>query len=127
MPLRMDTALYPPREPDRSGWLAVEAPHEIYWEECGNPEGLPLVILHGGPGGGINPYYRQLFDPKAWRAILFEQRGCGRSRPPGRLEGNTTQDLVHDMEALRVSLGIERWVVLGGSWGSTLALVYAET
>lgn len=127
MPLRLDTALYAPRQPYRSGWLPVSGGHEIYWEECGDASKPPLLILHGGPGGGINPYYRQLFDPNKWRAILFEQRGCGRSRPHGRLEANTTQDLVADMEALRVSLGIERWVVLGGSWGSTLALVYAET
>jgi proline iminopeptidase len=122
----MDTALYPPLEPSRSGLLKVDQGHEIYWEEAGNPDGVPLVILHGGPGGGINPYYRQLFDPKVWRAILFEQRGCGRSRPHGQLSGNDTQALVRDMEALRQAAGVDRWVVLGGSWGSTLALAYAE-
>jgi proline iminopeptidase len=126
MPIRMDTAMHPPGPPRRSGWLAVEPPHEIYWEEAGDPDGVPLVILHGGPGGGINPYYRQLFDPAQWRAILFEQRGCGRSRPHAELRNNTTQALVQDLESLREEMGVDRWVVLGGSWGSTLALAYAE-
>jgi proline iminopeptidase len=126
MPNRLDTAMFPPREPYRSGWLKVDEPHEIYWEECGCPGGLPLVILHGGPGGGINPYYRQLFDPTVWRAILFEQRGCGRSRPSGCLDGNDTPSLVADLERVRLDHGIDRWVVLGGSWGSTLALAYAQ-
>ncbi|HEX3916362.1 MAG TPA: prolyl aminopeptidase [Caulobacteraceae bacterium] len=127
MSFRLDSALRPPLAPDRSAVLTVGGGQEVYWEEAGNPAGVPLVILHGGPGGGINPYYRQLFDPTVWRAILFEQRGCGRSTPHGQLEGNDTQALVRDMEALREALGVDRWVVMGGSWGSTLALVYAET
>ena len=127
MSFRMDTALHPPLDPNRSGMLPVDHGHEVYWEEAGNPASIPLVILHGGPGGGINPYYRQLFDPKIWRAILIEQRGCGRSAPHGLLEANDTQALVRDMEALRQIVGVDQWVVMGGSWGSTLGLVYAET
>jgi proline iminopeptidase len=124
--MRLDTALHPPLEPDRAGRLPVGDGHEIYWEQAGREGGPPLVILHGGPGGGINPYYRQLFDPSRWRATLFEQRGCGRSTPHGELIANTTSDLVADIEALRRHLGYESWTVLGGSWGSTLALAYAE-
>lgn len=126
MPARMDGALYPKLEPFRSGSLDVGDGHFIYWEQAGAAAGKPLVILHGGPGGGVNPYYRQLFDPERWCATLFEQRGCGRSKPHGELAHNTTAHLVADIEALRKSLGVERWVVLGGSWGSTLALAYAE-
>ncbi|MDX2238716.1 MAG: prolyl aminopeptidase [Hyphomonadaceae bacterium] len=123
---RLDTGLKPPRAPYVSGMLAVGDGHELYWEEAGDPDGTPLLIVHGGPGGGINPYYRQMFDPTQWRAILFEQRGCGRSVPYGSLAANTTTHLVADMEALRIARRVERWVVLGGSWGSTLALAYAQ-
>lgn len=123
---RLDSALGPPLDPYTSGMLDVGDGHEIYWEEAGARDGLPLCILHGGPGGGINPYYRQLFDRTAWRAILFEQRGCGRSKPSASLLNNTTAHLVADMEKLRVARGLEKWFVLGGSWGSTLALAYAQ-
>lgn len=123
---RFDSALGPPLDPYRSGMLNVGDGHSIYWEEAGACGGAPLCIVHGGPGGGINPYYRQLFNAFAWRAILFEQRGCGRSEPYGSLAQNTLTHLVADMEALRVDRGVEKWVVLGGSWGSTLALAYAE-
>jgi len=119
--------LYPPTEPQTHGYLKVTGPHEIYWEECGNPTGQPVVFVHGGPGAGCDPYHRQFFDPAAYRILLFDQRGCGRSRPHACLEENTTWDLVADMERLRNHLGIDRWVVFGGSWGSTLALAYAET
>lgn len=119
--------LYPPIEPYRQGYLRVSSLHEIYFEEAGNPHGRPVVFLHGGPGGGIEPFYRQYFDPARWRVILFDQRGCGRSRPYAELEENTTWHLVEDIEKLRSHLGIDRWVVLGGSWGSTLALAYSET
>jgi proline iminopeptidase len=119
--------LYPEIEPYRTGRLKVSTLHEIYYEECGNPTGKPVVVLHGGPGGGIVPFLRRFHNPRAYRIILFDQRGCGRSTPFGELAENTTWDLVADMEALRKALGIERWQVLGGSWGSTLGLVYAET
>ncbi len=119
--------LYPPIEPDRSGHLRVGRVHEVYWEESGRPDGQPVVFVHGGPGGGTSPEQRRFFDPGAYRIVLFDQRGCGRSRPHSSLEENTTWDLVADMERLREHLGIERWVVFGGSWGSTLALAYAET
>ena len=119
--------LFPPLEPYRTGTLAVDEIHSIYFEECGNPEGQPVVLLHGGPGGGSQPVYRQYFDPTHWRVVLFDQRGCGRSTPHGSLRNNTTWHLVADIEALRSHLGVERWVVVGGSWGSTLALAYAET
>ena len=118
--------LYPPIEPRESGWLRVSKVHELYWEESGAPEGTPAVFVHGGPGGGTVPDHRRFFDPAAYRIVLFDQRGCGRSRPHASLEDNTTWDLVADMERLRESLGIERWLVFGGSWGSTLALAYAE-
>ncbi len=119
--------LYPPIEPYRHGYLAVSHGHEIYWEECGNPDGKPVVFLHGGPGAGCDPRARRFFDPKRYRIVLFDQRGCGRSRPHASLVHNTTWDLVADLEQLRRLLGIERWQVFGGSWGSTLALAYAET
>lgn len=119
--------LFPEIEPFNSGRLKVSDIHEIYYEECGNPDGKPVVLLHGGPGGGANPTMRRLHDPKAYRMVLFDQRGCGRSTPHAELEGNTTWDLVGDIEVLRRHLGIDRWQVFGGSWGSTLALVYAET
>jgi len=122
----MDT-LYPPIEPYDSGRLAVSPLHTIYYEECGNPYGKPVVFLHGGPGGGVVPEYRRFFDPDSFRVILFDQRGAGRSTPHAELEENTTWHLVADIERLREHLRIEGWIVFGGSWGSTLALAYAET
>jgi proline iminopeptidase len=118
--------LYPHLEPYRTGRLAVSETHEIYFEESGNPKGKPAVFVHGGPGGGTEPRQRRFFDPKAYRIVLFDQRGCGKSTPYASLEENTTWHLVADMEALRNELGIERWQVFGGSWGSTLALAYAQ-
>ncbi|MBI2069726.1 MAG: prolyl aminopeptidase [Elusimicrobia bacterium] len=118
--------LYPPIKPYREGFLKVSPLHTIHYEESGNPRGKPAIFLHGGPGGGISPSYRQYFHPKKWRLILLDQRGCGKSRPHAELRENTTWDLVEDVEALRRFLGIERWVVFGGSWGSTLSLAYAE-
>ncbi|HEV2364677.1 MAG TPA: alpha/beta fold hydrolase [Caulobacteraceae bacterium] len=124
---RADTAFFPPiARPRASGHLRVAPPHEIWWEETGPEDGWPVLILHGGPGGRIKPYYRRLIDPRRWRGIFFDQRGCGNSRPFGELEGNDTGSLVADMEALRQSRGVERWTVVGGSWGSSLALAYAE-
>ena len=119
--------LFPEIEPYRRDMLAVTGPHRIYFEECGNPQGKPVLMVHGGPGGGSNPTMRRYHDPARYRIILFDQRGCGRSTPYASLDGNTTWDLVADMEALRSHLGIERWQLCGGSWGSTLALAYAET
>ncbi len=118
--------LYPPIEPGRAGHLRVSDLHELYWEESGNPGGTPVVFVHGGPGGGASADDRRFFDPVAYRIVLFDQRGAGKSRPHASLEENTTWDLVADMERLRRHLGIERWVVFGGSWGSTLSLAYAE-
>jgi proline iminopeptidase len=105
----------------------VSSLHTIQFEECGNPKGKPVVFLHGGPGGGVSPIHRRYFDPRKWRIVLFDQRGCGRSTPHAELRENTTWDLVEDTEKLRRHLGIETWVVFGGSWGSTLALAYAQT
>ena len=119
--------LYPPIEPYDTGRLQVSPVHNIYYEQCGNPEGQPVVFLHGGPGGGIVPEYRRYFDPASYRVVLFDQRGSGLSTPHAELEGNTTWDLVEDIEKLRTQLGVESWHVFGGSWGSTLALAYAET
>jgi proline iminopeptidase len=118
-------SLYVETEPFASGWLKTGGAHEIYYEECGAMNGKPVVVLHGGPGGAINPTMRRFFDPTRWRVALFDQRGCGRSRPHASLEANTTWDLVADIERLRRHLGIEKWTVFGGSWGSTLALAYA--
>jgi proline iminopeptidase len=123
----LDTVLYPPLEPYRTGRLRVSPVHELYFEESGNPQGKPVVFLHGGPGSGTDSKQRRFFDPKAYRIVLFDQRGCGRSTPHASLEDNTTWALVADIEKLRVHLGIDRWQVFGGSWGSTLALAYAET
>ncbi|MCE9671902.1 prolyl aminopeptidase [Myxococcus stipitatus] len=120
-------ALYPPLEPYRMGRLKVSSLHELYFEECGNPRGKPVLFVHGGPGGGTDARQRRFFDPSVYRIILFDQRGCGRSTPHASLEENTTWDLVADMERLRVHLGIERWQLFGGSWGSTLSLAYAQT
>jgi proline iminopeptidase len=119
--------LHPPIEPFRTGTLPVSELHTLYYEEVGSPSGRPAVFLHGGPGGGVEPDYRRYFDPEKWRVVLFDQRGCGRSTPHAELRENTTWDLVADIERLREALGIDRWVVFGGSWGSTLALAYAET
>lgn len=119
--------LYPPIEANRTGTLAVSPIHTLYWEESGNPMGRPVVFVHGGPGGGCSDWQRRFFDPAAYRIILFDQRGCGRSTPHASLHDNTTWHLVADMEALREHLAIDKWVVFGGSWGSTLGLAYAET
>ncbi|HEV2364991.1 MAG TPA: prolyl aminopeptidase [Caulobacteraceae bacterium] len=119
--------LFADAEPFSQGWLTTEGPHEVYYEECGRPNGKPAVVLHGGPGGAINPTMRRFFDPARWRVTLFDQRGCGRSRPNASLENNTTWTLVEDIERLRRRVGVEKWTVFGGSWGSTLALAYAIT
>jgi proline iminopeptidase len=118
---------FPPVEPSRTGRLAVGDGHELYWEESGNPNGKPAVFVHGGPGGGTEPKQRRFWDASKYRIVLFDQRGCGKSTPFASLEANTTWHLVADMEKLRTHLGIERWQVFGGSWGSTLALAYAQT
>jgi len=121
------TWLYPPIEPSVTGHLPVPDGHELYYEESGNPGGKPVVFLHGGPGGATDPKHRRFFDPARYRIVLFDQRGCGKSRPHASLDHNTTWDLVEDIERLRRHLGVKRWQVFGGSWGSTLALAYAET
>lgn len=120
------TELFPEIEPYEKGYLAVGGPHQIYWEQCGNPNGVPVVFLHGGPGAGASPTHRRFFDPAHYRIVIFDQRGAGRSKPLGDLTDNTTGHLIADIEMLRQKLGIERWMVFGGSWGSTLALAYAE-
>ncbi|AFY68836.1 prolyl aminopeptidase [Thalassoporum mexicanum PCC 7367] len=119
--------LYPPIEPYHRDHLRVSDLHSIYYEQVGNPEGKAVVFLHGGPGGGIQPIYRRYFDPDRWRIVLFDQRGCGKSTPHASLVENTTWNLVSDIEKLREFLGIDRWAVFGGSWGSTLALAYSQT
>jgi proline iminopeptidase len=119
--------LYPEIEPYDSGHLKVSAVHRLHYEQCGNPDGKPVVFLHGGPGAGCSPKVRRFFDPQRYRIVLFDQRGCGHSTPHAELEGNTTWDLVADIERLREHLAIQRWQVFGGSWGSTLALAYAQT
>ena len=118
--------LYPPIEPFKSGMLDVGDGHQVYWELCGNPSGKPAVFLHGGPGSGCNPDHRRLFNPENYCVMLFDQRGCGRSTPHASLEANTTWHLVADMEKLRSLVGAQSWLVFGGSWGSTLALAYAQ-
>src|SRR3990167_3716516 len=120
-------SLYPEVEAYSFGWLQTGGPHELYYEECGSPKGKAAIVLHGGPGGAINPTMRRFFDPAKWRVALFDQRGCGKSRPNASLEDNTTWSLIEDIERLRVHLGVETWTVFGGSWGSTLALAYAVT
>ena len=120
------SALYPPITPYATGMLATDSVHRIYWETSGNPDGIPVLFVHGGPGSGTSPNQRRFFDPARYRIILFDQRGCGRSTPHGELADNTTPHLIADMEALRAELGVERWLVFGGSWGSTLALAYAQ-
>lgn len=117
--------LFPEIEPYRTGFLEVSALHSLYFEEAGNPSGMPVLFLHGGPGAGINPKHRRFFDPLHYRIILFDQRGAGRSRPHAELKENTTKDLLSDIEMLRRMMGVEAWLVFGGSWGSTLALAYA--
>lgn len=117
--------LYPEIDSYEQNWLKIDVCHEIYYEECGNPNGKPVVFLHGGPGSGCNPSQRRFFNPTHYRIILLDQRGCGKSRPQGSLINNTTADLVKDLESLRQHLNIESWHVFGGSWGSTLALAYA--
>ena len=118
--------LFPPIEPFDSGMLDLEAPHRMYYEQSGNGSGVPVVFLHGGPGAGASAVHRQFFDPRFYRIVVFDQRGAGRSTPLGCLDNNTTRHLVADMETLRERLGIDRWLVFGGSWGSTLGLAYAE-
>jgi proline iminopeptidase len=118
---------FPEIEPYRTKHLKVSALHTIYVEEVGNPEGVPVLFLHGGPGGGLTPSYRRFFDPRHYRVVLFDQRGAGKSTPYAELAENTTWDLVRDIETIREDLGIRRWIVFGGSWGSTLGLAYAET
>ena len=112
--LRRD--LYPELEAYASGWMSTDSVHEIYYEESGNPQGMPVIVLHGGPGGAVNPGMRRYFDPAQYRIVMFDQRGCGLSRPNASLEDNTTWDLVADIERLREMLGIDKWVVFGGSW-----------
>ena len=119
--------LYRPLKPYRTGFLQVAGGHRLHYEESGNPQGKPALFLHGGPGGGTDPKMRRFFDPARYRIVLFDQRGCGKSKPHASLAANTTWDLVQDIEALRIQLDIERWLVFGGSWGSTLALAYAQT
>jgi proline iminopeptidase len=124
-------AMYPPVEPYDSGFIQVDGGHSVYWEMCGNPSGSPALFLHGGPGGGCSANNRRLFDPDRYRIILFDQRGCGRSMPhasaePG-MQANTTAHLLSDMETLRRTFRVERWLLLGGSWGATLALAYAQS
>ena len=118
--------MFDPVIPYQSGFLDVDEPHRLYWEQCGDPAGAPVLFLHGGPGSGCSATHRRFFDPRFYRAVLFDQRGAGRSRPFAAIENNTTPDLVADIERLRVHLEIDRWLVFGGSWGSTLALAYAE-
>lgn len=118
--------IYPAIEPYATHRITVDEPHVLYVEECGNPQGVPVVFLHGGPGAGCEIYHRRYFNPQIYRIVLFDQRGCGRSTPHAELSGNTTWDLVSDMEIIRRKLSIDRWAIFGGSWGSTLALAYAE-
>ena len=117
--------LYPPVEPFDQRMMAMGAGHRVYVEQCGNPVGIPVMVLHGGPGGGCSPAMRRYFDPAVYRIVLFDQRGCGRSRPHASVEANTTWDLVADIERIRVEFGIDKLILFGGSWGATLALVYA--
>ncbi|NNG04562.1 MAG: prolyl aminopeptidase [Inquilinus sp.] len=118
--------IYPPVEPFATGYLKVGAVHSLYWEQCGSPDGVPMLFLHGGPGAGASPVHRRFFDPEHYRSVIYDQRGAGRSRPLGELADNTTEHLIADIEALRRHLKIRRWHVFGGSWGSTLALAYAQ-
>lgn len=117
---------FPEIEPFKTETLKVSSLHEVYIEQCGNPDGQPVLFLHGGPGGGCSPQHRRFFDPSHYRIVLFDQRGCGRSKPSAELEENSTWELVHDIEMIRKHLGLRAWIVFGGSWGSTLALAYAS-
>jgi proline iminopeptidase len=119
--------LFPPIEPYQTGWLKVDDIHTLYWEVSGNPAGVPVVFLHGGPGAGTQTVHRRFFDPRKWQIILFDQRGSGRSEPHGETKANSTQHLIDDIEKLRTHLRVNRWHIFGGSWGSTLALAYAQT
>lgn len=119
-------SLYPEIQPFRQGFLPLDSIHTMYWEESGNPNGVPVVFLHGGPGAGSSPAHRRLFDPSYYRIVIYDQRGAGRSTPLGEIRENTTIHLINDLELLRQHLGIDHWLVFGGSWGSTLALAYAE-
>ncbi|MEP3345113.1 MAG: prolyl aminopeptidase [Litoreibacter sp.] len=119
--------LYPPIDPFDQRMLEVGEGHRIYVEQCGNPNGIPVVVLHGGPGGGCSPAMRRYFDPNVYRIVLFDQRGCGRSRPHASVSDNTTQHLIRDIELIRETFGIDKWVVFGGSWGATLSLLYAQS
>lgn len=123
---RTGAHLYPPIDPFDQRMLTTDDGHAIYVEQCGNPDGMPVVVLHGGPGGGCSPAMRRYFDPSVYRIILFDQRGCGRSRPHASVKNNTTWHLVADIEMIREELGIARWIVFGGSWGATLSLIYAQ-
>ena len=125
--MAMLNILYPPITPYNSGFLRVSTLHSIYWEECGNPRGVPILFIHGGPGAGISAIHRCFFDPQFYRIILFDQRGAGRSKPMAECRENTTNDLIDDIENLRLNLNIDRWLIFGGSWGSTLALAYGQT
>ena len=125
MPTDSLYTLYPEISPYHATWIERPRGHKIYVELSGNPHGKPIIFLHGGPGGGTNPKQRQFFDPKHYQIILFDQRGCGQSKPLGETNGNTTQDLLSDMEAIRKHFDIKRWIIFGGSWGSALALAYA--
>ena len=125
-PPTSDTSLFPEIEPRTSGRIALDGLHVMQWEACGNAKGVPLVFLHGGPGGGCLPHHRRFYDPAFWNIVLYDQRGAGRSIPTAELRDNSTPHLVADLERLRCELGIERWLVFGGSWGSTLALAYAQ-
>jgi proline iminopeptidase len=122
----LDALLYPECTPYASGQNVINSRHSMHWEMCGNPDGVPLVFLHGGPGGGSLPHHRRYYDPSFWKIILYDQRGAGRSRPLAEIVDNTTPHLIADLERLRTLLGVERWLLFGGSWGSTLALAYAE-
>ena len=123
---RASAHLFPPIDPFDQKMLDVGDGHSVYVEQCGAADGLPVVVLHGGPGGGCSPAMRRYFDPRVWRIVLFDQRGCGRSRPHAATRDNTTWHLVDDIERIRTALGIDRWAVFGGSWGATLALIYAQ-
>jgi len=125
-PHHRSDVLFPEIDPYEAGTLAVDARHTLHWEACGNPAGVPLVFLHGGPGGGCLPHHRRYFDPSFWRIVLVDPRGAGRSTPCAEIADNTTAHLVADLERLRQHLNIDRWLLFGGSWGSTLALVYAQ-
>ncbi|WP_018150753.1 prolyl aminopeptidase [Leeia oryzae] len=122
----LDSILFPSIEPNQSGYLPVSDLHTIYWETCGNPAGIPVIFLHGGPGSGITPTSRRFFDPALYHIVLIDQRGAGKSTPPGEIRDNTTQHLIADIEAVREMLSIDQWLVFGGSWGSTLSLAYSQ-